>query len=120
MEPNLVLKLGIEVLEFEKIVPKPKSEGFKNLKNWAQTHTQRTTRKKVSKLKRKNELTLWCLFAYVRAFSTGPQYVNLNNKIKCLSLAAFFLGNPTNKTVTGTAWRHILSTNGDALMLVGC
>jgi hypothetical protein len=50
MEPNLVFTLGIEVLEFEKIVPKPKLLGFKNLKNWAQTHTQRTTRKKVSKL----------------------------------------------------------------------
>jgi hypothetical protein len=64
----LVFKLGIEVLEFEKIVPKPKLLRFKNLKNWAQTHTQRTTRKKVSKLKRKNELTLRCiLFACVRA-----------------------------------------------------
>jgi hypothetical protein len=34
---------------------------------------------------------------------TGAQYVNLDNKIKCLSLA-FFFANPTHKTVTGTAY----------------
>jgi len=27
-----------------------------------------------------------------------------------------FLGNPTNKPVSGTAWSHILSTSGDALI----
>ncbi len=34
------------------------------------------------------------------SISTNAQYVTLDNKIKCLSLAVFF-GNPTNKTVTG-------------------
>jgi hypothetical protein len=34
--------------------------------------------------------------------STGAQYVTLDNQIKCLSLA-FFFGNPTDKTLTGTA-----------------
>jgi hypothetical protein len=34
----------------------------------------------------------------------GAQYVTLDNKIKCLSLAGFFFGDPTNKTVTGTAY----------------
>jgi hypothetical protein len=36
--------------------------------------------------------------------STGAQYVTLDNKIKCLSLAVFFCGNPTNKTATGAAY----------------
>jgi hypothetical protein len=36
--------------------------------------------------------------------SPGAQYVTLDNKIKCLSLAVIFFGNPTNKTVTGTAY----------------
>jgi hypothetical protein len=35
--------------------------------------------------------------------STSAQYIILDNKIKCLSLAVFF-GNPTNKTVTRTAY----------------
>jgi hypothetical protein len=30
--------------------------------------------------------------------------VTLDNKIKCLSLALFFVGNPTNETVTGAAY----------------
>jgi hypothetical protein len=34
----------------------------------------------------------------------GAQYVTLDNKIKCLSLAVLFFGDPTNKTVTGTAY----------------
>jgi hypothetical protein len=39
---------------------------------------------------------------YIRASpSLGAQYVTLDNKIKCPSLA-FFFGNPTIKTVTGT------------------
>jgi hypothetical protein len=33
-----------------------------------------------------------------QSISTGAQYVALDNKIKCLSLAVFLLGNPTNKT----------------------
>jgi hypothetical protein len=32
------------------------------------------------------------------------QCVTLDSKIKCLSLADFFFGDPTNKTVTGTAY----------------
>jgi hypothetical protein len=32
------------------------------------------------------------------SISTGAQYVTLDNKIKCLSVAVFFC-NPTNKTV---------------------
>jgi len=38
-----------------------------------------------------------------KSISTGAQYVTLDNKIICLSLAFFFC-NPTNKTVTGTAY----------------
>jgi hypothetical protein len=38
-----------------------------------------------------------------KSISTGAQYVTLDNKIKCLSLADFS-GNPTDKTVTGTAY----------------
>jgi hypothetical protein len=34
----------------------------------------------------------------------GAQYVILDNKIKFVSLDVFFFGNPTNKTVTGTAY----------------
>ncbi len=30
--------------------------------------------------------------------------MTLDNKIKCLSLALFFVGNPTNETVTGAAY----------------
>jgi hypothetical protein len=39
-----------------------------------------------------------------KSISTSAQYVTLDNKIKCLSLALFSFGNPTNKTVTGTAY----------------
>jgi hypothetical protein len=39
-----------------------------------------------------------------KSISTSAQYVTLDNKIKCLSLAVFSFGNPTNKTVTGTAY----------------
>ncbi len=38
-----------------------------------------------------------------KSISLCAQYVTLDSKIKCLSLAGFF-GNPTNKTVTGTAY----------------
>jgi len=34
----------------------------------------------------------------LKSISTSAQYVTLDNKIKCLSLAVFF-GNPTNKTL---------------------
>jgi hypothetical protein len=48
------------------------------------------------------------------SISTGGQYVTLDNKIKCLSLAVF-LGNPTNKTVTGTAytWELLIANHLD-------
>jgi len=39
-----------------------------------------------------------------KSISTGAQYVTLDNKIKCLSFAVFFFGNPTNKTVIGTEY----------------
>jgi len=38
-----------------------------------------------------------------KSTSTGARYVTLDNKIKCLNLA-FYFGNLTNKTVTGTAY----------------
>jgi hypothetical protein len=38
------------------------------------------------------------------SISYGAQYVTLDSKIKCLSLAVFFLGYPTNKTETGAAY----------------
>ncbi len=38
------------------------------------------------------------------SISTGAQYVTLDNKIKCLSLASSFFRNATNKTVTETAY----------------
>jgi hypothetical protein len=48
---------------------------------------------------------------FCKNISTGAQYVTLDNKVKCLSLALFF-GNPTNKTVTGTAYiRGLLIAN---------
>ncbi len=48
------------------------------------------------------------------SISTSAQYVTLYNKIKCLSLAVF-LGNPTNKTVTWTAymWPPLIVNNLD-------
>jgi hypothetical protein len=42
-------------------------------------------------------------FMLCESISTGAQYVILDNKIKCLSLA-FFLANPTYITVSGTAY----------------
>jgi len=42
-------------------------------------------------------------FMLCESISTGAQYVNLDNKIKSLSLA-FFFANPTHKTVTGIAY----------------
>jgi len=50
-----------------------------------------------------------------KSISTGAQYVTLDNKIKCLSLAGFYFGNPTNKTVTGTAytWELLIANHLD-------
>jgi hypothetical protein len=41
---------------------------------------------------------------FPKSISTGAQYVTLNYKIKCFKFSWFFVGNPTNKTVTGTAF----------------
>jgi hypothetical protein len=59
-----------------------------------------------------NESTLQILMHILpKSISTSAQYVTLHNKIKCLSLAVcFFWGNPTNKTVTGTAYTWELLT----------
>ncbi len=49
-------------------------------------------------------------FVSCYSISTSAQYVTLDNEIKCLSLPFFFfLGNPTDKTVTGTAYTGKLS-----------
>jgi hypothetical protein len=48
--------------------------------------------------------TVFGLNMATKRISTGAQYVTLDNKIKCVSLAVFF-GNPNNKTVTGTTYR---------------
>jgi len=58
----------------------------------------------------------WLPSLTLEHLSTGAQYVTLdNNKIKCLSLAPFFFGNPTNKTVTGTAytWELLIANHLD-------
>jgi hypothetical protein len=49
-----------------------------------------------------------------KSMSIGAQYVILDNKIKCLSLALFF-GNLTNKTVTGTplTWGLLIANHLD-------
>jgi hypothetical protein len=52
---------------------------------------------------------------YLRASpSLDAQYVTLDNKIKCLSLA-FLLATPTNKTVTGTPhmWGLLIANHLD-------
>jgi hypothetical protein len=38
----------------------------------------------------------------------GAQYLTLDNKIKGLSFAGCFFGNPTNKIVTGIAYTQEL------------
>jgi hypothetical protein len=38
----------------------------------------------------------------------------LDNKIKCLSLAVFFFGNPTNKTITGLLMANHLGLSDPA------
>jgi glucose-6-phosphate 1-dehydrogenase len=50
-----------------------------------------------------------------KSISTSAQYVTLENKIKCLSLAVFFLATPPNKTVTGTAntWELLIANHLD-------
>ncbi len=53
-------------------------------------------------------------FFCCKSISTGAQYVTLDNKVKCLSLAVSF-GNPTNKTVTGTTdtWEPLIENHLD-------
>jgi hypothetical protein len=53
-------------------------------------------------------------FMLCESIYTGAQYVNLDNKIKCLSLA-FFFGNPTNKTITETTymWGLLIANHVD-------
>jgi hypothetical protein len=41
---------------------------------------------------------------YCNSISTSAQYVTLDNKIEHLSFSFLFLGNPTNKIVTRTAY----------------
>jgi hypothetical protein len=48
-----------------------------------------------------------------REISTGAQYVTLDNKIKCLSLAVIFLGNLTNKTVFAYMWGLLIANHLD-------
>jgi hypothetical protein len=49
-----------------------------------------------------------------QSISTGTQYVTLDDKIKCLSLAVRF-GNLTNKTVIGTphTWGLLIANHLD-------
>jgi hypothetical protein len=47
-----------------------------------------------------------------KSISNGAQYGTLDSKIKCLSLAIFFGGNPTNKTETASTW---VTTNSKPL-----
>jgi len=49
----------------------------------------------------------------VCTISTGTQYVTLDNKIKCLNLAVFLLGNPTDKTVTAYTWKLLIANHLD-------
>ncbi len=51
------------------------------------------------------EQTVHCLIVVItcKCISNGAQYVTLDNKIKCLSLAAFFSATPPI-VVTGTAY----------------
>jgi hypothetical protein len=56
------------------------------------------------------------------SISTGAQYVTLDNKIKFPSLAVFFVGNPTSKTVTGTAymWGLLIANHLDQSKILSC
>jgi hypothetical protein len=55
------------------------------------------------------------LFICLKSIPTDAQYVTLDNKIKCMSLAVVFFCNPTNKSVTGTAntWELLLANHLD-------
>jgi hypothetical protein len=48
-----------------------------------------------------------------KSISTGSQYVTLDNKIKCLSLAVLFFGNPLNKTGTAYTWELLVANRLD-------
>ncbi len=51
-------------------------------------------------------------FMVCESICTGDQYVNLDNKIKCLSLASFF-ANPTGKPETRIAciWELLIANH---------
>jgi hypothetical protein len=50
------------------------------------------------------------------SISINAQYVTLDNKIKCLSLAVFVFGNPTNKTGTAYTWELLIVNHLDQLL----
>ncbi len=55
--------------------------------------------------------------------STSSQYVTLDNKIKCLSLASsffLFFGNPTNRTVTVYTWELLIANHLDQSEILSC
>ncbi len=60
-----------------------------------------------------------CKTNLTQSIFTGAQYVTLDNKIKCLSLA-FFSGNPTNKTVTGTpyTWGLLIANHLGSIIVI--
>ncbi len=60
-------------------------------------------------------LNLILPFQSVEHLHTGAQFVTLEYKIKSLSLAVFSFGNPSNKTVTGTAntWGLLIANHLD-------
>jgi hypothetical protein len=47
LEVDPVFEMGPKVLEFEKVCQNQSHRVFKNLKNWAQTRTQRTYKNKI-------------------------------------------------------------------------
>jgi len=68
---------------------------------------------------------LGCWFEFTQKYyniSTSSQYVTLDNKIKCLSLAFFFLffGNPTNRTVTLYTWELLIANHLDQSKILSC
>ncbi len=56
------------------------------------------------------------LFICLKSISTSAQYVTLDKKIKCLSLALVFFGNHTNKTVTANTWELLIANHLDQLL----
>jgi hypothetical protein len=52
-----------------------------------------------------------------KSISICAQYVTLDNKIKCLSLASSFFGNPTQKTGTAYMWLLLVANQLDQSFL---